>query len=115
MRRVLAVIVAMITLYAPQLRAEAITSCTQSGTYYCVNAGFLPAIQDRVVAIRALLAMPEKPSDALASRCPPSKEATSRSTSTGGRRQEAGGGKTWRLFGLDAQPGRQGLGAARPC
>jgi hypothetical protein len=42
--------------FIQQAQAEAITSCTQSGTCYCANADFLSAIQDRVATIRARLA-----------------------------------------------------------
>jgi hypothetical protein len=37
-------------------RAEPITSCTQTGICYCVNADYLSLIQERVTAIRAKLA-----------------------------------------------------------
>jgi hypothetical protein len=38
-----------------QARAESITTCTGSGTCYCVNADFLAVIQDRVATIRERL------------------------------------------------------------
>jgi hypothetical protein len=47
----------MAILCIPQVRAESITSCTQSGICYCVNTDFLAAIQDKVAAIRARLAI----------------------------------------------------------
>jgi hypothetical protein len=40
----------------PTADAEPITSCTQTGICYCVNADFLSVIQERVSAIRAKLA-----------------------------------------------------------
>jgi hypothetical protein len=48
-------VAAVLAWWSPQARAEQITSCTQSGTCYCVNADFLAAIQDKVAAIRARL------------------------------------------------------------
>jgi hypothetical protein len=54
--RAFVLVAAMNALWMPQAVAETITSCTGSGTCYCVNADFLAAIQDRVAAIRARLA-----------------------------------------------------------
>lgn len=49
-------IAAVLMVGAPPLAAEPITSCTQGGSCYCVNADFLAVIQERVGAIRARLA-----------------------------------------------------------
>src|SRR5882724_7955128 len=49
-------VAAIAALWMPKAGAETLTSCTQSGTCYCVNADFLAAIQERVTAIRARLA-----------------------------------------------------------
>jgi hypothetical protein len=53
--RAVVLVAAIAALWSPHASAEQITSCTQSGTCYCVNADFLAAIQDKVAAIRARL------------------------------------------------------------
>ncbi|WFU80318.1 hypothetical protein QA645_38445 [Bradyrhizobium sp. CIAT3101] len=51
----LVLVVAAMAAFGAKAGAEAITSCTQSGTCFCVNADLLPAIQERVTTIRARL------------------------------------------------------------
>jgi hypothetical protein len=55
--RILSIIALTVTgvLSATAAQSETLTACTQSGTCYCVDAGFLPAIEERVTTIRARL------------------------------------------------------------
>jgi len=46
----------LVTLGVQGAAAEPITTCTQGGICYCVNADFLAVIQERVSTIRARLA-----------------------------------------------------------
>src|SRR5438477_182946 len=46
----------LVTLGVQGAAAEPITTCTQGGSCYCINADFLAVIQERVSTIRARLA-----------------------------------------------------------